>query len=230
MQSLRNIVSLSEDGKWIFDQQKGEWVPTAPDIENQSSPDEPTHPAIEPQVPPTKVSAPKTASGGKKMAKVDLNKTLSQSIIAVIMGLGFLMLIVSESYSYSSNYTPGPEAPDTVSSSDFDLDGNGLNATEQLNYDYALDQYNDAYAEYLEDVEDHNTLMSIYEGKAAFWNNLAPGFIVAGLVCLTFQSKAVTMTNSIRLTLLIGTLYLVANMLGFDMPGVAGDVSFGLGS
>lgn len=46
---------------------------------------------------------------------------------------------------------------------------------------------------------------------------------------MTFQSKAYEMSNSIRLTLLIGTIYMVANMLGYDMPGVNAAIGLGFG-
>ena len=68
-----------------------------------------------------------------------------------------------------------------------------------------------------------------YEGKSILWRNIGPGFIVAGLVCLTFQSKSFEMSNSVKLTLLIGTMYMVANLLGYDMPGVDAAVGFGFG-
>jgi hypothetical protein len=157
------------------------------------------------------------------------------------------MLISSESYSYSANFTHAPDPPDTVSFSDFevsysdyDTDNNGLNTSENENYTAAqndasenytaaMDVYNDAHDTYLKSLDDHNDLMTIYAGKAIYWRNIAPGFIVAGLVCMTFQSKAVKMSNSIRLTLLIGTLYMVANMLGYDMPGVDAAIGFGFG-
>ena len=222
-------MSLSDDGKWIWDEQDGEWVSTIPSIDTVQPSTKPANPATIPLNPPATVSTPNISTGENKMNNIDEKKWLLQSIVVVIMAFGFIGLIFSESYSYSSSYTPGPEPPDTISSSDFDMDGNGLNQSEQLDFDIAMDRYNDEYDAYLEDVEDHNTLMAIYHGKAIFWSNIAPGFIVAGLVCLTFQAKAVKMTNSIRLTLLIGTLYLVANMLGYDMPGVAGDVSLGFG-
>ena len=163
------------------------------------------------------------------MSGKNLNKRIYNAGIAFIMGLGFLMMIMSEQYTYSSNHTAAPEAPDTISSSDFDTDDDGLNTTERDAYDAAVERYDERFQNYQDAVEDHNLLMLAYEGKATFWMNIAPGFIVAGLVCLTFQSKGIEMTNSIRLTLLIGTLYMVANLLGYSMPGVAGDVSFGFG-
>ena len=128
------------------------------------------------------------------------------------------------------NYTPPPDSPDAPDSSDYDTDDNGLNDTEMENYTAAVDTYYDAVDRWNDDMEDHNKQMTAYAGKSILWRNLGPGFIVAGLICLTFQSKSFEMSNSIRLTLLIGTMYLVANLLGYDMPGVDAAVGFGFGS
>jgi len=214
---------LSEDGKWVYDETLEEWVPNEPGFRADYA-------AAEAQFISSKNPAMIDLPGVKNMKEWNLNKKIYSAGIAMIMALGFLMMIMSEQYTYSSNHTPAPEAPDTVQTSDFDGDENGnLNTTEQEAYQAAVERYNQKYQNYLDDLEDHNFLMLAYEGKATFWSNIAPGFIVAGLVCLTFQSKGVEMTNSIRLTLLIGTMYMVANLLGYNMPGVAGDVSFGFG-
>jgi hypothetical protein len=177
---------------------------------------------------------PVAVSKSSKSAKVSpMNKNVrtlvDRSIIGIIIGVGFLMLIFSESYNYSATYTIAPESPTAPVQSDFDLDGGGLNSSEMENYSAAFDVYNDVYAANLNDIKNHNDLMTIYAGKAIFYGNIAPGFIVAGLVCMTFQSKAYEMSNSIRLTLLIGTIYMVANMLGYDMPGVNAAIGLGFG-
>ena len=214
---------LSEDGKWFYDETQEEWLPNEPGMQGESA-------AADPRFIPPMMDLKNSVTGVKNMSEKNLNKRIYNAGIAFIMGLGFLMMIMSEQYTYSSNHTLAPEAPDTVQTSDYDGDENGnLNSTEQEAYQAAVERYNQKYQNYLDDVEDHNLLMLAYEGKATFWMNIAPGFIVAGLVCLTFQSKGIEMTNSIRLTLLIGTLYMVANLLGYSMPGVAGDVSFGFG-
>jgi hypothetical protein len=214
---------LSEDGKWVYDETLEDWVPNEPGFQANYA-------AAEAQFISSKNPAMIDLPGVKNMNKRNLNNKIYSAGIAMIMALGFLMMIMSEQYTYSSNHTPAPEAPDTVQTSDFDGDENGnLNTTEQEAYQAAVERYNQKYQNYLDDLEDHNFLMLAYEGKATVWSNIAPGFIVAGLVCLTFQSKGVEMTNSIRLTLLIGTMYMVANLLGYNMPGVAGDVSFGFG-
>ena len=214
---------LSEDGKWVYDETLEEWVPNEPGFRAD-------YEANEAQFVPPMMDLKHKTHGVNKMSGKNLNNKIYSAGIAMIMALGFLMMIMSEQYTYSSNHTPAPEAPDTVQTSDFDGDENGnLNTTEQEAYQAAVERYNQKYQNYLDDLEDHNFLMLAYEGKATFWSNIAPGFIVAGLVCLTFASKQVEMTNSIRLTLLIGTMYMVANLLGYNMPGVAGDVSFGFG-
>ena len=48
------------------------------------------------------------------------------------------MLILSESYANSANYTNAPDAP---SSSDFDLDNDGLNTSETESYTAALPDF-----------------------------------------------------------------------------------------
>ena len=155
--------------------------------------------------------------------------TSAKVVISTIIGLGFLMLILSESYANSANYTNAPDAPDTIDSSDFDTDNNGLNTSETDNYLDALTQYSDDVDQYLEELDRHNDLMNTYTGKSIFWSNISSAFIVGGLVCLTFVPKAVEMPNSVRLTLVIGTIYMLAGMLGYDMPGVDAAVGFGFG-
>ena len=155
--------------------------------------------------------------------------TSAKVVISTIIVLGFLMLILSESYANSANYTNAPDAPDTVDSNDFDLDNNGLNTSETENYTNALDQYSDDVDKYLDQLDEHNDLMNTYTGKSIFWGNISSAFIVGGLVCLTFVPKAVEMSNSVRLTLVIGTIYMLAGMLGYDMPGVDAAIGFGFG-
>ena len=153
--------------------------------------------------------------------------TSAKVLISTIIGLGFLMLILSESYANSANYTNAPDAPDTIDSADFDIDNNGLNSSESDNYFNALDQYSDDVDEYQDQLDAHNDLMNTYSGKSIFWGNISSAFIVGGLVCLTFVPKAVEMSNSVRLTLLIGTIYMLGGLMGYDLPGV--DAAIGLG-
>lgn len=155
--------------------------------------------------------------------------TSAKVVISTIIGLGFLMLILSESYANSANFTNAPDAPDTIDSADFDIDNNGLNTSESDNYANALSEYSDDVDEYLDQLDQHNDLMNTYTGKSIFWSNISSAFIVGGLVCLTFVPKAVDMSNSVRLTLVIGTIYMLAGMLGYDMPGVDAAVGFGFG-
>ena len=155
--------------------------------------------------------------------------TSAKVVISTIIGLGFLMLILSESYANSANYTNPPDAPDTIDSEDFDIDNNGLNTSESDNYANALRQYSDDVDEYLDQLDQHNDLMNTYTGKSIFWSNISSAFIVGGLICLTFVPKAVEMSNAVRLTLVIGTIYMLAGMLGYDMPGVDAAVGFGFG-
>ena len=186
----------------------------------------PPGPSIaEPAVAPPIQSQPKGPSFFSKIqSKIDLNRIFSttvssKTIIVTMVSLGFLMLIVSESYANSANYSNAPDAPTT---SDFDIDNDGLSTGESENYTAALQQYSD-------DLDEHLDRMNTHAGNAIFWGNIGSAFIVGGLVGLTFSSKAVEMSNSVRLTLLIGTIYMLAGMLGYDMPGVDAAIGFGFG-
>ena len=145
--------------------------------------------------------------------------TSAKVIITTIISLGFLMLVLSESYANAALYTNAPDAP---SSSDFDLDNNGLNTAETENYTAALEQYAD-------DLDEHNDRMNTYAGNAIFWGNVSSAFIVGGLVGLTFIPKAIEMSNGVRITLLIGTIYMLGGMMGYDLPGVDAAIGFGFG-
>ena len=216
-------MTKSEDGDWKWDGLREQWVPAATGAGILSPP-------MLSGTPPTGAPSQQIPnSGGFSGLIKRRNEWLPKALIVTIVGLGFWMLILSESFSYMKDYSPEPEAPDAVSSSDYDTDNNGLNASEEENYTAAVEKYNDAYDVWQDDMEDHNDLMKEYEGKSILWRNIGPGFIVAGLVCLTFQSKSFEMSNSVKLTLLIGTMYMVANLLGYDMPGVDAAVGFGFG-
>ncbi len=143
----------------------------------------------------------------------------SKTIIATVICLGFLMFIISESYANSANYS---NAPDVPLSSDFDLDNNGLNTAESENYTAALQQY-------AVDLDVYNDKVNSHTGNSIFWGNVSSAFIVGGLVGLTFSSKAVEMSNAVRLTLLIGTIYMLGGMMGYELPGVDAAVGFGFG-
>lgn len=194
--------------------------------------------AVEPSPMPTMQQSQQLPKGpsifSKMFNEIDIKSifdkaTSAKVIISTIIVLGFLMLILSESYANSANYTNAPDAPDTIDSADFDIDNNGLNASESDNYTNALRQYSDDVDEYLDQLDQHNDLMNTYTGKSIFWSNISSAFIVGGLVCLTFSTKAVEMSNAVRLTLVIGTVYMLAGMLGYDMPGVDAAVGFGFG-
>lgn len=175
-----------------------------------------------PQMIPTQPKGPSIFT--KIMNEINLKRiyqtmTSSKVIITTIISLGFLMLILSESYANSANYTNAPDAP---SSTDFDLDNDGLNASETESYTAALEQYAD-------DLDEYNDRMNTYTGKAIFWGNVSSAFIVGGLVGLTFIPKAIEMSNGVRITLLVGTIYMLGGMMGFDLPGVDAAIGFGFG-
>ena len=156
--------------------------------------------------------------------------TAPRVFISLIISLGFLALIFSSSYATSADYTNAPDAPKTITSSDFDLDNNGLNSSENENYTDALLQYADDLDEYIDQLDTHDDLMNTYTGRSIFWGTISSALIVGGLVCLTFVPNAIEMSNSVRLTLLIGTIYMLAGMLGYNMPLVDGTIGFGFGS
>ena len=155
-----------------------------------------------------------------RASKANHHRTIQNKITSP-MEVGDMM------HKYLQQYLT--DAPDTIDSADFDIDNNGLNSSESDNYADALRQYSDDVDEYLNQLDEHNDLMNTYTGKSVFWSNISSAFIVGGLVCLTFSTKAVEMSNAIRLTLVIGTIYMLAGMLGYDMPGVDAAVGFGFG-
>ncbi len=130
------------------------------------------------------------------------------SRIAVLISLGFLMLIISAAYANSAGWSNPPDMP---VSSDFDLDDDGLSNAESENYNNALDQYGDDLDEYNDKVRDHT-------GKTLFWMNVGSAFIVGGLVALAISSKGVEMSNSVRVILLIGAIYMLGGLLGYQLP------------
>tara|TARA_B100002052_G_scaffold161224_1_gene146771 strand:- start:1112 stop:1870 length:759 start_codon:yes stop_codon:yes gene_type:complete len=183
---------------------------------------------VEPVVNPVPQATPTQPKGPSIFTKImnEMNlkgiyqtMTSSKVIITTIISLGFLMLILSESYANTANYTNAPDAP---SSSDFDPDNNGLNTSETENYTVALEQYAD-------ELDEYSDSMNTYAGKAIFWGNVSSAFIVGGLVGLTFIPKAIEMSNGVRITLLIGTIYMLGGMMGFDLPGVDAAIGFGFG-
>ena len=202
---------------------------------------QPVVPVVEsspPAVAPVSEPIQKVPKGPSKISiflnEIDIKSiydkaTSAKFLISLIICLGFLMLILSESYANSANYTNAPDAPDTIDSADFDIDNNGLNSSESDNYLNALNLYSDDVDEYQDQLDTHNDLMNTYTGKSIFWGNISSAFIVGGLVCLTFVPKAVEMSNSVRITLLIGTIYMLGGLMGYDLPGVDAAIGFGFG-
>ncbi|RAH12342.1 MAG: hypothetical protein DBX05_07125 [Candidatus Poseidoniales archaeon] len=193
-----------------------------------TTPNSPMPAPVEPVVNPAPQPIPSQPKGPSIFTKIfngidfeGMRKTMtsSKAIITVLISLGFLMLILSEAYSNSANYT---NAPDIPTSSDFDLDDDGLSSAESENYTNALEEYAD-------DLDEHNDRMNDHTGKAIFWGNVSSAFIVGGLVGLAFSPKAVEMSNAVRLTLLIGTIYMLGGMMGYELPGVDAAVGFGFG-
>ena len=193
-----------------------------------ATPNSPMPALVEPVVNPAPQPIPSQPKGPSIFTKIfngidfeGMRQTMtsSKAIITVLISLGFLMLILSEVYSNSANYT---NAPDMPASSDFDLDDDGLSSAESENYTNALEQYAD-------DLDEHNDRMNDHTGNAIFWGNVSSAFIVGGLVGLAFSPKAVEMSNAVRLTLLIGTIYMLGGMMGYELPGVDAAVGFGFG-
>ena len=125
---------------------------------------------------------------------------------AVLLSLGFLMMIISAAYSNSAGWSNPPDMP---VSSDFDLDDDGLSNAESRNYNDALDQYSDDLDEYNDKVRDHT-------GKTLFWASVGSAFIVGGLIGLAISQ--VEMSNPVRVVLLIGAIYMLGGLLGYQLP------------
>ena len=125
---------------------------------------------------------------------------------AVLLSLGFLMMIISAAYSNSAGWSNPPDMP---VSSDFDLDDDGLSNAESQNYNKALDQYADDLDEYNDKVQDHT-------GKTLFWMTVGSTFVVGALVGLAISQDG--MSNSVRIVLLIGAIYMLGGLLGYQLP------------
>ena len=181
--------TLSEDGQWMYD--GNNWVPS-----NPNGPGNP--PGGAPKMP-----MKKPPNGNER--KSDLGWWISQGITQFFIVIGFIMMIMSAGYAHSATYTEGPTAPDQ---NDFDVDDNGLEAGEIENFTKAYEVYEDEQSQHLKDRNQD-------AGNAVYWASVGPGFIVLGLLVFCLNDNSKEMSNSLRITMMIGTLYLLSNML-FD--------------
>ena len=211
--------TLSEDGQWMYD--GNNWVPS--DLNGPGNP-----PSGAPKIPPKKPMN-KPPRSGERMS--DIGWWVSQGTTQFFILIGFIMMIMSAGYAHSAEYTDGPTAPDqddyiltAPDQEDYDVDGNGLEVGELENYTLAFEEYLDlqeastenytlAFDEY-EDLEtQHQKDRNQDTGNAAYWISVGPGFIVLGLVVFCLNDNSKEMSNSLRITMVIGTLYLLSNML-----------------
>ena len=200
-------------------------APPPPQAAANIIPNSPPAP-LEESVAPMAISTPQPVQSQPKnpsfpireiLEKICTPITSSKGIVTVLISLGFLMMILSAAYSNSALWSNPPDVPE---SSDFDPDDDGLSNSESENYNNALDKYDDDLDEYNDKVRDHS-------GKTIFWMNVGSVFIVGGLVGLAINSKDGEMSNSVRLILLIGAIYLLGGMLGYQLP-LSGDSAIAL--
>ena len=181
--------TLSEDGQWMYD--GNNWVPS-----NQNGPGNP------PSNPPS-ISQKKPPNSGERMS--DMGWWIAQGVTQFFILIGFIMLIMSAGYAHSAAYTEGPIQPDQ---NDYDVDANGLEAGEIENFTKDFEVYEDLQQQHLKDRNQDT-------GNAVYWSAVGPGFIVLGLLVFCLNDNSKEMSNSLRITMMIGTLYLLSNML-FD--------------
>lgn len=181
-------MTLSEDGQWMYN--GTDWVPASPGAPSSS-------------LPPSKAPMNKMPAGNERMS--DIGWWVSQGATQFFILIGFIMMIMSAGYAHSATYTEGPIAPDQE---DYDIDKNGLEPGEIENFTKAYDAYEDAQSEHLKDRNQD-------AGNALYWSTIGPGFIILGLIVFCLNDNSKEMSNSLRITMMIGTLYLLSNML-FD--------------
>tara|TARA_B100000945_G_C20424842_1_gene619893 strand:- start:2916 stop:3512 length:597 start_codon:yes stop_codon:yes gene_type:complete len=197
-------MTLSEDGQWMYD--GSNWVPATPGAPSGGS------------MPPSgapKMLMNKPSKDGERMS--DMGWWVSQGVTQFFILLGFIMMIMSAGYAHSATYTEGPDAPDQ---DDYDVDDNGLEPGEIENFTKDYDVYEDLQEQYLKDRNQD-------AGNAAYWAAIGPGFIILGLLVFCLNDNSKEMSNSLRITMMIGTLYLLSNML-FD--GSAINLIAGIGA
>ena len=185
-------MTLSEDGQWMYD--GSNWVPAMPGATTAGS----APPGNAPKMPMNK-----PPSGGERMT--DIGWWVSQGTTQFFILIGFIMMIMSAGYAHSATYTEGPTAPDQ---NDYDVDDNGLEAGEIENFTADYEVYEDIQSQHLKDRNQD-------AGNAVYWASVGPGFIVLGLLVFCLNDNSKEMSNSLRITMMIGTLYLLSNML-FD--------------
>ena len=185
-------MTLSEDGQWMYD--GSNWVPAIPGATSVGS----APPGNAPKMPMNK-----PPNGGERMT--DIGWWVSQGTTQFFILIGFIMMIMSAGYAHSATYTEGPTAPDQ---NDYDVDDNGLEAGEIENFTADYEVYEDIQTQHLKDRNQD-------AGNAVYWASVGPGFIVLGLLVFCLNDNSKEMSNSLRITMMIGTLYLLSNML-FD--------------
>ena len=183
-------------------------APPPPQGASNIIPNSPPPPSSE-YVEPVVNSMPQPVPNQSKEMSFPIREILEKiycSRFTVLLSLGFFMLIIAAAYSNSAEWSNPPDMP---VSSDFDLDDDGLSNAESRNYNDALDQYSDDLDEYNDKVRDHT-------GKTLFWASVGSAFIVGGLIGLAISQ--VEMSNPVRVVLLIGAIYMLGGLLGYQLP------------
>jgi len=179
-------MTLSEDGQWMYN--GTDWVPASPGGPSSS-------------MPPSGAPMSKMPTGKERMS--DMGWWASQGATQFFILIGFIMMIMSTGYAHSATYTEGPTAPDQ---DDYDVDNNGLETGEIENFTTDYEAFEDVQTQ-------HNKDRTQDTGNAVYWGAVGPGFIVLGLLVFCLNDNSKEMSNSLRITMMIGTLYLLSNML-----------------
>ena len=181
--------NVSEDGQWMYD--GSNWVPS-----NTNGPATPKKNAPE-------ISVNNSEKKSERISEVGW--WISQGVTQFFILIGFIMMVMSAGYSHSASYTEGPVVPDQ---NDYDTDKNGLEPGEIENFTKDFEIYQDLQEKHLKDRNQDT-------GNAVYWASIGPGFIILGLLVFCLNDNSKEMSNSLRITMMIGTLYLLSNML-FD--------------
>ena len=192
---------LSEDGTQMWDGARGEWIPT-----NVAKIEEP------------KKENPPTGKFMKLLKKFDSSPTAGA---VALMCFGFLLLVFSEIYEYSAEYSRGPEAPEQ---DDYDFNKDGfLNETEMVAYDSAVDAYQDELREFQSDRLGDT-------GKSILLSDIGPLMLCLGLLLLAVGRGTSEMPKSMRIIIVIFAFLFFMETIGTGQNlGVGTDFNLGFG-
>ena len=192
---------LSEDGTQMWDGTRGEWIPT-----NVAKIEEPKQ---------------ENAPTGKFMKLVKRFDSSPTAGAVALVCFGFLLLVFSEIYEYSAEYSRAPEVPDQ---DDYDLNDDGfLNATETVPYDSAVDAYEDELREFQSDRLGD-------QGKSILFSDIGPLMLCLGLLLFAVGKGTTEMPKSVRIIIVIFAFLFFMETIGTGQNlGVGTDFNLGFG-